>query len=71
MSLAERVRKKRKELDLTQVQLAEKTGLTQQAINKIEDGSVKETKSIIELAIALSCDPLWLKTGNKKATNAN
>lgn len=48
---AERVRKKRQEAGLTQVQLGEAVGLSKQAINNIEAG-LNETR--IDRAIAIA-----------------
>ena len=43
MTLATRVKERRKELKMTQVTLAELTGVSQQAINRIESGDCGET----------------------------
>lgn len=41
MSLASRIRQRRQELNLTQTELAEKAGISQQSIESIENGRTK------------------------------
>jgi len=55
MALSEKVRVKREERRMTQAQLAQKSGLTQATISRIESGEVKQLKSaaIHNLAKAL------------------
>jgi transcriptional regulator with XRE-family HTH domain len=48
-----RVRARRKELGLTQTELAVKTGISQQNIYNIEHGKVERTRRLKELAAAL------------------
>ena len=52
MSFAEKVRVKREELRLTQKELAERAGLTQATISRIEHGEVKQLKSKAVAALA-------------------
>lgn len=59
-SISERIKKKRAELNLTQVELAEKTGIKQQSLQQIEAGVTKRTRFLFEIAKALGCDPHWL-----------
>ncbi|WP_256593736.1 XRE family transcriptional regulator [Avibacterium paragallinarum] len=61
-SLGQRLKTARKKAGLTQTQLAERIGVTQNAIQKIEAGG--ETKHIIALASVLGINPAWLQTGN-------
>lgn len=63
MDFADRLRQRRKLLKLTQVQLAEKAGMTQQLIQQLETRKVLTTGRIIALAGALECNPKWLETG--------
>lgn len=62
-NLAKRVKTRRKELGLSQAELADSSGLQQSDISKIENGAIQKTTGIIGLATALRCDPSWLATG--------
>ncbi|MDQ7100918.1 helix-turn-helix transcriptional regulator [Serratia sp. MF2] len=63
-TLSDRLKQKRNELNLTQAQLAELAGTTQQTIQQVEAGLTKRPRFLVELAQALKCDPLWLLYGN-------
>lgn len=63
MSLADRVKNKRIELGLTQVQAAEIAKISQQSWGSIEDGSTKKPRNIVGIAKALQSDPVWLLEG--------
>ncbi|AXD18430.1 helix-turn-helix domain-containing protein [Salmonella enterica] len=63
MSLAERVKQKRTELNLTQTQAAELAGIKQQSWASIEDGKTLKPRNIVGIAYALKCDPSWLMNG--------
>lgn len=52
MGLAEKVKVKREERDMTQAQLAKKSGLTQATISRIESGEVQQLKSEAIKALA-------------------
>lgn len=54
----------RKFAGLTQSQLAEKSGLSQQMISKLESGRSNETAGIVALALACGVRPEWLFNGN-------
>ncbi|HEN3601320.1 TPA: helix-turn-helix domain-containing protein [Yersinia enterocolitica] len=73
MALADRVRERRIELGMTQSQLAEIVGATQQSIVSVESGITKRPRYLLDLAKALSCDPTWLQDGGafKKVTEIN
>lgn len=60
---ADRVRARRKQLGLTQVQLARKCGLSQTTIADIERGRNDGSKSLLDIARALNCDPEHLTKG--------
>lgn len=64
MSLAERIKQKRLELGLTQTELAELAGTTQQGIVSVESGRTKRPRYLLELARALQCDPDYLLHGS-------
>jgi len=63
MSLADRVKQRRLELRLTQTEVAEKAGITQQSWASIEDGKTLKPRNIVGMAEALNCDPAWLMNG--------
>jgi len=50
-------------LKLTQEQLAVAAGISQQSLQKIEDGKTKNPRKILELSKALECSPEWLMNG--------
>ncbi len=60
MALADRLRQRRKQLKLTQAQLAEKAGMTQQTVQQLETRKVLSTGRIVDLAAALGVRPEWL-----------
>lgn len=62
-SFAERLTFLREERQLTQAQLAVKSGLSQATIGNLETGRNKGTKKILELAKALHITPEWLIQG--------
>ncbi|MCL6397243.1 MULTISPECIES: helix-turn-helix transcriptional regulator [Pectobacterium] len=64
MTLAERVKKRRQELSITQAQLAGMSGVSQQAINRIESGLISRPRYILEMSRALQCEAEWLQYGN-------
>lgn len=63
MSIADRVKEKRMALGLTQSELASLVGITQQSLQKIEDGRTQNPRKLINLARSLQCDPEWLQFG--------
>lgn len=63
MDFANRLRQRRKFLKLTQVQLAEAAGMTQQMIQQLETRKVLTTGKIVVLAGALGVRPEWLENG--------
>jgi len=54
MTMGIRVRIKRKELGLTQVELARKSGLTQATISRVENCEIQELRSGAIMALALA-----------------
>lgn len=63
MAIGFRVKQRRLELGLTQAELADRAGISQQSVEAIEKGRTRKPRSIIELAKALQCDPVWLVVG--------
>lgn len=70
MTLATRVKERRKELKMTQVMLAELTGVSQQAINRIESGVISRPRYLLEMSAALGCTPNWLLYGSQNTKKA-
>lgn len=65
MTVGERIRERRRSLNMTQNELAKAVGVTFQLISNYEHGVVIDipTTKIKLLASALQCDPLWLSDG--------
>ncbi|MBE8596825.1 helix-turn-helix domain-containing protein [Xenorhabdus sp. BG5] len=63
MSISERVRNRRVELNLTQVELAALAGVKQQSIQQLESGATKRPRFLLELSKALKCSLEWLQDG--------
>lgn len=63
--LDKRLRRKRRELDITQQALAEQASLSYQAINRIERGHTSpRIETVAKLATALGVDLKWLAFGD-------
>ena len=62
-TLSTRLKYARKKKKLTQQQLAEKVGIKQQAVQRIETNRVHSTSYIVQLAQALNVTPEWLALG--------
>ena len=63
MSLAARFKTRRTELGMTQVEVANEAGVSQQSIESIESGRTRKPRSLLDLARALKCSPEWLLNG--------
>lgn len=61
--LGERIRERRQELKLTQTELAQKTGLGQSSINRLENGDTPDPRAstLNTLSAALGVTPEWLQ----------
>lgn len=70
MTLAERAKQRRIELNLTQTEVADAAGVTQQTIEALENDKTKKPKNILSIAKALKCDPEWLMYGRGNVTPA-
>lgn len=70
-TLADRIRIRRKELGLTQKELAKKIGVTQGVVGQLERGMLQGTRKTYALATALAVDIEWLLTGNKNIIDEN
>lgn len=71
MTIAARVYAKRTELGLTQAELAEKVGTTQQAIVQLEGGRTQRPRYLPELARVFGCDIDWLLSGKEALKGDN
>lgn len=65
--IKDRVQNLRRQLGLTQVELAKLVGVSQQSIQKLEAGFVTRPKFLLELATALGVEPEWLVKGDRQA----
>ena len=55
MSLAARFKARRLELGMTQVEVANSAGVSQQSIESIESGRTRKPRNLLDLAKALKC----------------
>lgn len=62
-TLAERLKIAREKAGLSQAQLGEKIGLSQQSVAKIENGETRQPRKIKEIAVALGVSQTWLLLG--------
>ena len=65
-SLGERLRSKRREMGMTQEQLAERADTTQAVIQKIENGKSLRPRKIDKIAAALGVKAAWLMFGSDR-----
>ncbi len=64
MNMSDRIRQRRKELNLTQQALADLTGVNRVTVTGWEkDDYQRNGGNLQAVAIALKCDPLWLVSG--------
>lgn len=63
MDIAERIKKARERVGLTQVDLALAVGVKQQSIQKIEAGKTKQPRNLEQLAKVLQVRAAWLLSG--------
>lgn len=59
-TLAERLQLARTHAKLTQIELEEVSGVSQQAISRLETGEQKKTTDIVQLAVACKVRSEWL-----------
>ncbi|WP_210496307.1 LexA family protein [Pantoea ananatis] len=65
MLMHDRIKQRRIDLGLTQTELAELVGTTQQGIVSVESGRTKRPRYLHELAKALKCSPDYLLNGTE------
>lgn len=63
MSIGTRIREARKSANMTQQQLAAKSGIKQATISELETGESAGSKYLASLADALGVSAFWLETG--------
>jgi transcriptional regulator with XRE-family HTH domain len=68
MSIGTRLKQARKAAQLTQIELAAKSGLKQSTISDLEKGKSSGSTSVAALAQALGVSALWLETGRGEAS---
>jgi transcriptional regulator with XRE-family HTH domain len=66
VTISQRLKQKREEMNLSQSQLATLAGMRQQSVQAIEAGETKRPRFLVELARALECDPYWLLHGESR-----
>ncbi|MCA0214761.1 MAG: helix-turn-helix domain-containing protein [Proteobacteria bacterium] len=59
----DRLRQRRKKRGLSQQQLADRSGIGQSFLSKLESHKAQATTEILALAAALECTPQWLRSG--------
>lgn len=62
-SLSDRIKLARKHAGLTQKTLADRVGISQTAIHKLEGGGSRSSRKTISIALTCGVDPIWLDTG--------
>ncbi|MBF0346457.1 MAG: helix-turn-helix domain-containing protein [Magnetococcales bacterium] len=62
-TLNERIKMARKHAGITQKELAERVGISQTAIHKLEGGGSQSSRKTIAIALTCGVDPIWLDTG--------
>ncbi|MEO5334530.1 MAG: XRE family transcriptional regulator [Magnetococcus sp. YQC-5] len=63
MTFNERLKASRKHARLTQKELADRVGLSETAIHKLESGKNKISRYTVSIALTCGVDPIWLETG--------
>lgn len=70
MNLGERIRAARKHAGLTQVQLSERVGVSQQVLTRLERGGASSTKALALIAVECCVSARWLATGEGEMLDA-
>ncbi|MBF0185897.1 MAG: helix-turn-helix domain-containing protein [Magnetococcales bacterium] len=63
MSFSERIVTARKQAKLTQKELADRVGISQTAVHKLENERSKTSRRTVSIALTCGVDPIWLETG--------
>jgi transcriptional regulator with XRE-family HTH domain len=71
-SMGHMIKSTRQSLNMSQGDLAKKAGVTQQTLSRIESGDIQRSKATIDIAIALSINPLiFAKEDDRQETPNN
>lgn len=62
-TLSERIQQARKHAGLTQKELADKVGISQTAVHKLECGRSRSSRRTVAIALTCGVDPIWLDNG--------
>lgn len=68
MTFANRVKTARKHAKLTQKELADRLGLSQTAVHKLESGFSASSRKTVGIALTCGVDPIWLQNGDGTMT---
>jgi transcriptional regulator with XRE-family HTH domain len=63
MSIGQRIKASRKEMGISQLELAQKVGLSQPTLSDLENDMSKGSVKLASIAKALNVRPYWLETG--------
>lgn len=63
MTISDRIKLARKHAGLTQKELADKVGISQTAVHKLECGRSRSSRRTVAIALTCGVDPIWLETG--------
>ncbi len=63
MTIGDRIKQARKEIGMTQVELAKHAKVNQSTIGDLERGHTSKTPSVVQIAKALKVSAEWLSTG--------
>ncbi|MEO5367370.1 MAG: helix-turn-helix domain-containing protein [Magnetococcus sp. WYHC-3] len=64
MSLSHRIRIAREHAGLTQKELADRVGISQTAVHKLECGRSRSSRRTVTIALTSGVNPVWLETGH-------
>ncbi|MBF0422088.1 MAG: helix-turn-helix domain-containing protein [Magnetococcales bacterium] len=62
-TLSDRIQQARKHAGLTQKELADKVGISQTAVHKLECGRSRSSRRTVAIALTCGVDPIWLDNG--------
>ncbi|MBF0609514.1 MAG: LexA family transcriptional regulator [Magnetococcales bacterium] len=71
MKLSDRVQTVRKNAGFTQKELADRIGISQTAIHKLECGRSRSSRRTVAIAVTCGVDPIWLETGRGNMISSN
>ena len=70
--IGQRIKERRKALNITQTQIQEKTSISSGNLSCIENGKyLPSATALIELSEILDCSVDWILTGNSSISNTN